>query len=1254
MSSTVSATASSTSSASSSTSSTSLGSGQTSQGISLVGLITALAASLVIFGVQMLVFLLLKDKQARIYKPKTYLVPERERTEPPPRTPWGWLVAIFRFKDREVINKCGLDAYFFLRYLQTLLIIFIPMAAVILPVLLPINKLGGRGPAYALEFGNATDSKHANITGLDTLAWGNVRPEETRRYWAHLVLAIFVIIWVCGVFFAELRVYIKVRQDYLTSAEHRLRASATTVLVSAIPRKWLTVEALAGLYDVFPGGIRNIWINRKFDLLLDKIHHREKVFIQLESAETELVRLAKKAQKKQLEKDEKLVAKQRKIKPKTKKEKTQQERDDDLRAQRLAQEGGVSAGDPHQVPHTVDDAIDEEEDRAREQDHERKGTFKIPVIGGGLAAVGQGFETVGQGLGKGFGAVGKAGGTVIGGARNVGREINDQIETMNGFVTFNDTQSDREDDGYDEYGRYRGEPNVGNVGGPFGAGIDPEAEKRDHMVEPSSPVSSKVPQRHGNDMRLPGNTVRRVADNYGGDGTNEVPKNHGWWKFWEGPAGGFASPLPTGYEEGDEFPLTQTDSISKKYDEDKAEKKGFFTKVKAMIPFMGEDEVEPLDYPKAYNPDFKEDAHGAAWERYLKVADRPTHRLPNFGWTPGWLPGLPLINKKVDTIYWCREELARLNMEIEMDQKDPERFPLMNSAFIQFNHQVAAHMACQAVTHHVPKHMAPRTVEISPNDVIWDNMSIKWWEAWVRTAVVFAVVFGMVVLWLIPVGWTASLAQIGTLAKTVSWLHWLTKLPSKVLDALAGVLPALFLSILLALVPTILNYLAFMQGAQTGVQKQRSVQNFYFGFLFVQVFLVVSISGGAFAALTSSATSITAIPDTLATQLPKASNYFFSYMILQSLSTSAGTLLQVVTLILWYLLPKILDNTARQKWTRNTTLPNVTWGTTFPVYTNFACIALIYSVVSPLIIVFAIITFTLFWVANRYNMLYVSRFKLDTGGLLYPRAINQTFTGLYVMELCLVGLFFLVRDEQDNATCVPQAIIMIISIFLTILYQILLNWSFGPLLSYLPITFEDEAVLRDEAFERAQARRLGLAEDDEETIGPIEHDGSIELSKLNSRNKFAKFNPANVVKEAGSWAARSGRAIREQTFGRGHDPNENPHLRATRRRQDLDTQKKIADALYGGYNDDIEDLTPDERDTLVRHAFQHYALRARRPTVWIPRDDIGVSDDEIKRTREYAGNNIWISNVGAALDSKARVVYGKNPPDFSEVDLIQL
>lgn len=109
--------------------------------------------------------------------------------------------------------------------------------------------------------------------------------------------------------------------------------------------------------------------------------------------------------------------------------------------------------------------------------------------------------------------------------------------------------------------------------------------------------------------------------------------------------------------------------------------------------------------------------------------------------------------------------------------------------------------------------------------------------------------------------------------------------------------------------------------------------------------------------------------------------------------------------------------------------------------------------------------------------------------------------------------------------------------------------------------------------------------------------------------------------------------------------------------KDIEAQRaarqQLADALYSGVNDELEDLTPDQRDTLVQRAFQHSALRARRPVIWLPRDALGVSDDEVRRMGQFS-NNLWVSNVRQGLDSKGRCVYSGAPPDFSEVDLIKL
>ena len=204
-----------------------------------------------------------------------------------------------------------------------------------------------------------------------------------------------------------------------------------------------------------------------------------------------------------------------------------------------------------------------------------------------------------------------------------------------------------------------------------------------------------------------------------------------FWKPSQNAPFGIPSPKPHGYED-DEFPLNRPSSITPGADpqatintQDSGAKsaENVADSKKTHVPIVGNildritSETKREDYPVAFNEYYDPNSGEPVWKKYLEEKERETMRLPIFGWE--WMLSLPLIGAKVDTIDYCRKEVARLNVEIEEDQKDPERFPLMNSAFIQFNHQVAAHMACQAVSHHTPNQMAPRVVEISPNDVLW-------------------------------------------------------------------------------------------------------------------------------------------------------------------------------------------------------------------------------------------------------------------------------------------------------------------------------------------------------------------------------------------------------------------------------------------------------------------------------------------------------------------------------------------------------
>ncbi|KAK4542665.1 hypothetical protein LTR36_006237 [Oleoguttula mirabilis] len=1327
-----------------------------SSGATVDTLLAAIGGSAASFAIQFLIFALLRLRLSRIYRPRSYLVPERERVPAPPRGVFAWLGPLFTTPNLSFIQKCGLDAYFFLRYLRMLLKLFLPIALIVLPILLPINRYSGV----------AGDTSN----GLDRLSISNVAPRHVgHRLWAHLILAIGVVAWFCYVVYKELRGYIRVRQAYLTSPQHRIRASATTVLVTGIPRKWLTLEALSGLYDVFPGGIKNIWINRNFDELSDKVKYRTQVAKDLEGAETSLIKLCRK-------KHEKDLQKKAKEKGAGKTSKTEQKRiqaAEDAAAEQMAQGQGTSAGDQHSTPHGLQDVLHEvevQEERQHERDLEHhKKAYNLGVVGQGLDRVGLGAVNQGLGaVGAGFGALGKNVGTfgrgiygdVEGGFHKVGNDFNDATNNANngmGFVTDDNlyrqsvlSQSDgaptpppktpvmERDARFDANRR-----TTDTARSPPASPVAPSKNKPHPLAMPAAVPGSPLNDTPTSDRTLGAPSIRMTRPSVESRPRSgmeiEEPAAHRAqskpWEFWKNNDKSLAMPSPQPHTiEEDEFPLNAqavratgagrdlTQKPDQKLSDSKWTKKFAFWK-------SGDDNPPPkVEYPVAINKEWDEDQDEAPrWRRYIEPKDRATIRMPVVD--QSWFPALPFVGKKIDKIYHLRRELARLNLEIEADQNDVEKFPFMNSAFIQFNHQVAAHMCCQSLSHHVPQQMAPRQVEISPDDVIWDNMSIKWWERYLRTALVLAVCAGLIVLYAIPVTFTSLLSKVHTLAQTYTWLAWLNSLPKIAISIIQGLLPALLLSLILILVPIIFRALIKQQGVATGNARELEVQKWYFAFLFIQVFFVVTIAGGLTAFFSEIASQPNKVVSELAENLPKAADYFFSYLMVQALSNSASGLLQTGALFFWFVWAPLFDSTARAKWRRQTKLNNVQWGTFFPPFTNFAVIGIIYSIIAPLILVFMLIIFALFWIVYRYNVLYVYQFRNDTGGLLFPTAINQLFTGIYLMEICLIGFFFISQNRNGNVACIPQGAVMIVVAVFTALYQWQLNRAFDPLFKYLPITLEDEAVVRDEEFARAQVSKFaplrgpedvdrdGTA-DEEQDIQDVlagkerreeAADEAAEAREMRGiaerrRSSHAQLHGTPELRAAGStlsekqaswhhtpttasptwktdrWRQAAPQAVARLKYLAEGKPSQadkatldgslDPH--ATQQKKDVEAQHTtVGDVLFSGFADELEDLTSEERDLLVRYAFQHAALRAKRPVVWIPRDKLGVSDDEIKRARlmstvrvpaEKAGErenegektNIWMSNEGTALDGKGRVVFRRSPPDFSNVDLIAL
>ena len=311
---------------------------------------------------------------------------------------------------------------------------------------------------------------------------------------------------------------------------------------------------------------------------------------------------------------------------------------------------------------------------------------------------------------------------------------------------------------------------------------------------------------------------------------------------------------------------------------------------------------------------------GSAAAQWLKPKQRPTHRLK------------PLIGKKVDTIDWARDEIARLNPIIEREQnlyRAGEAKP-RNAVFVEFYDQTQAQAAYQMVAHHMPLHMCPRVVGMVPEEVIWSNLGITWKTLSGRNIASLSAAVALIIFWSIPVAVVGSISQITYLTQVLPWLKWILDIPSVLLGVVTNLLPSVMLAILVSLVPPFFRLMGRLAGKPTLSSVELRCHESFFWFQVIQVFLVTTMTSAASSAVPTILSNPGSIPNLLATSLPRASNFYVSYIILQGLTFAASTLVQITGLILFKLLGKFLDVTPRKMYNRWIDLSSLGWGTVFP------------------------------------------------------------------------------------------------------------------------------------------------------------------------------------------------------------------------------------------------------------------------------------------------------------------------------------
>ncbi len=232
---------------------------------------------------------------------------------------------------------------------------------------------------------------------------------------------------------------------------------------------------------------------------------------------------------------------------------------------------------------------------------------------------------------------------------------------------------------------------------------------------------------------------------------------------------------------------------------------------------------------------------------------------------------------------------------------------------------------------------------------------------------------------------------------------------------------------------------------------------------------------------------------------------------------------------------------------------------------------------------FAFIGLWLFYLAYRYNLLFVNTSIVDTKGFVYVKALKHTLVGCYLAVICLIGLFGIQYAPAP-------LVLMIVFLVFMILYHISLNNAIDPLLHYLPRSLEaEESALL--------AGHHGLHA----------HDGA-----------FGRNTTENEMEET---KAESGKSKPKRL---------KVHFIKKWLRPDIHSSYHICRQLVP--HDFAEIIYSPETE---RDAYQHPAVTNTTPLLWIPRDEMGISQQECAHTNKVTP----MTDEGAYLNDRGKIVW---------------
>ncbi|QLG70591.1 hypothetical protein HG535_0A05320 [Zygotorulaspora mrakii] len=350
------------------------------------------------------------------------------------------------------------------------------------------------------------------------------------------------------------------------------------------------------------------------------------------------------------------------------------------------------------------------------------------------------------------------------------------------------------------------------------------------------------------------------------------------------------------------------------------------------------------------------------------------------------------------------------NLDYFFAHKNPKTQVYYDKAFIRFKSANIAQAVGQLLLYSNTHHFDNVLIVPDVSDIIWRNMVISNSVIkFLRAALANILSVFIIVGYIIPVAFVALMSQIPYFTSLVPLLSKMTTESKLLNDVMAGIIPVITLVWLTEFAPYIFRCFSYLRCKRTGAEIEIDTQRWFFAFLFVHVFLVVTISSGVSFLIERIVNNPVTIPTLLAHDLPKSSNFFCSFIVMRCLAYAGGNFLQLKELLFEIFYYRLTTYSPRTRIYRMKYIPSFQWGSIYPIFSVLGSIGIIYSIISPIILPLCCIGFYLVFFSFKYicEFQYNGSNISETYGRLYPHALMQLYSGIYFMEFCMIGLFAL-------------------------------------------------------------------------------------------------------------------------------------------------------------------------------------------------------------------------------------------------------